>query len=416
MSFDITKATAGTSDFEILWNGDVIAVVQPTGPESLAFVVAGTGGTDRLGFRELATQNNYDGAYLDNIKLVAGEATDPGAPADPADPGAVNLIEAGDSGGYFEGTDGNDEFRGGAGLDVFNGGRGDDIYDGAGGSYNQVDYRGRAADYSFTRNPDGTVTISHPTQGTDVLKNIDGLWFNGEAKWYALDELADAGDGGGGSVEGIVFEAGDNGGYFEGTDGNDEFRGGAGLDVFNGGLGDDVYDGAGGSYNQVDYRGRAADYSFARNPDGTVTVAHPTDGTDTLKNINGLWFNGEAKWYALDDLAGPNSIGDVNVINAGDGGGYFVGTDGDDDFRGGAGNDTFVGGLGDDVYDGGSGGYDQLDLAGHLADYTFTRNADGSITASHARYGTDVLTNIDGLWIGEDNTWVSTSDLADSNV
>jgi hypothetical protein len=335
---------------------------------------------------------------------------------DPIDPNLVNVINAGDGGGFFSGTAGRDDFRGGAGRDVFNGGLGDDVYDGAGGDYNQVDFAGSAADYTFTRNTDGSVTVANAVWGTDVLRNIDGLWFSGEAKWYALQDLltndpTDPGDPTDPNQVNVV-NTGDGGGFFSGTDGKDDFRGGAGNDVFNGGLGDDVYDGAGGDYNQVDYAGAAADYTFTRNTDGTVTVTHPTFGTDTLKNIDGLWFNGEAKWYPLDELAGRVLVGGVNIINAGDRGGYFVGTDGDDDFRGGAGNDTFVGRLGNDVYDGGSGGYDQVDLAGRLQDYSFTRNPDGSITASHAEFGVDILKNIDGLWIGEEGTWVSTSDVA----
>ena len=294
---------------------------------------------------------------------------------------------------------------------MFNGGLGDDVYDGAGGYYNQVDFAGSAADYTFERNDDGSVTISNPVQGTDTLRNIDGLWFSGEAKWYALDDLVADLPTDPGAVN--IIEAGNRGGYFVGTDGKDDFRGGKGQDVFNGGLGDDVYDGAGGYYNQVDFAGSAADYTFERNDDGSVTVSNPVQGTDTLRNIDGLWFSGEAKWYPLDDLvaASPTDPGTVNIIEAGNRGGYFVGTDGKDDFRGGKGNDTFVGGKGDDVYDGGSGGYDQVDLMGRLSDYSFTANADGSITASHAEYGVDVLKNIDGIWVGEDNMWVSTDDL-----
>ena len=499
ISFDAKmRDNPQTSTVEILWNGDIIGKFDPGADwNSLNFEAVGTGGKDKLSFREEAKDNNKKGAFLDNVivapkdaqpqrytltgngdaniytdltmfpefidggggedvfkilaedtgysiaknadgynvitvkdqivaglknveKIVFTNATymldEAGnfvkdGPIDPVDPDTVNVIEAGDAGGYLVGTDGDDDFRGGPGKDTFFGGKGNDIYDGAGGDYNQVDFAGAAADYRFTRNADGSVTVIHPIEGTDTLRNIDGLWFYGEAKWYSLDSLVGKSPTDPNGVN--VIEAGDAGGYFVGTAGNDEFRGGAGKDTFFGGKGDDIYDGAGGDYNQVDYAGSASDYSFSRNADGTVTVAHTTEGTDVLKNIDGLWFYGEAKWYSLDSLVGksPTDPNGVNVIEAGDAGGYFVGTDGDDDFRGGAGNDTFVGGKGDDIYDGAGGAYNQVDLQGRFADYTFVKNDDGTLVASHAEYGEDILKNIDGIWVGEDSLWMSTNDL-----
>ncbi|MFC6658703.1 LamG-like jellyroll fold domain-containing protein [Roseibium salinum] len=319
---------------------------------------------------------------------------------------AVNIIETGDNGGYFTGTTDNDEFRGGAGTDTFHGGGGDDTYDGAGG-YNQVDFDGYREDYRITRNADGTVSFEHPVHGTDLLKNIDGIWFRDEAKWYALEDLAREP-----IPAGInIVDAGDSGGYFNGTRGDDDFRGGEGIDIFRGGEGDDVYDGAGGSYNQVDLDGARHDYTISRNDDGTVSFEHPAHGTDLMKNIDGVWFAGEARWYAMDDLA-PSPVPDgVNVIEAGDNGGYFEGTAGNDEFRGGAGVDVFHGGAGDDVYDGG-GAYNQVNLDGNRADYAFTANADGTLTASHVEYGQDVLKDIDGVWFGGDDQWVASDDLA----
>ncbi|MEQ8480377.1 MAG: DUF1929 domain-containing protein [Hoeflea sp.] len=406
VSLDKAAAEAVTAKVTIAGNATGPQTVTiPAGETSVALDVSFDGNDD----------DNPDQAITVSLSDIVN--ADPGATLsatatilddDEADV-PVNVIETGNKGGYFVGTDGNDDFRGGKGKDVFNGGLGDDVYDGAGGYYNQVDFAGLASDYTFERNDDGSVTVSNPVQGKDTLRNIDGLWFSGEAKWYALEDLVfDPGDPG--TVN--VIEAGNNGGYFTGTDGKDDFRGGAGKDVFNGGLGDDVYDGAGGYYNQVDFAGSASDYTFERNDDGSVTVSNPVQGKDTLRNIDGLWFSGEAKWYALEDLVtDPGDPGTVNVIEAGNNGGYFTGTDGKDDFRGGAGNDTFVGGKGDDVYDGGPGGYDQVDLIGKFSDYTFEKDADGAITASHAEYGIDVLKNIDGIWVGEDNMWVSTDDI-----
>ncbi|MBI1621518.1 Ig-like domain-containing protein [Aquamicrobium zhengzhouense] len=63
------------------------------------------------------------------------------------------------------------------GADLLRGTPGDDVIDGRDG----VDvFRIEAdwADVTITRNPDGTVTISHPDFGTDLLKNVELLRFN----------------------------------------------------------------------------------------------------------------------------------------------------------------------------------------------------------------------------------------------
>lgn len=320
-------------------------------------------------------------------------------------PGQVNIINASDAGGYLAGTSGDDDFRGGAGVDVFYGGKGDDLYDGAGGDYNQVDFNGAAAEYDFVLENDGSVTVTHPEYGKDVLTNIGGVWFGGEAKWYPLSDLVDTPPTGGVNV----IEADINGGYLGGTAEDDLFKGKAGNDVFYGGKGDDEYQGDDG-YNQVNYDGSAGDYQFTLNQDGSTTVTHPEYGTDTLKDIGGIWFRGEGKWYSTNELAIPEP-GTVFVVEATPEGGHLVGSAGDDEFRGGTGNDTFYGGKGDDIYKGGGGDYNQVDFDGKKSDYVFTKEADGSITASNAEYGNDILFDIDGVWFHGDGVWSSADDL-----
>ncbi len=46
----------------------------------------------------------------------------------------------------------------------------------------------------------------------------------------------------------------------------------------------------------------------------------------------------------------------------------------------------------------GTAEYDQVDYAGSLLDYTFTQNANGTVTVTHAQFGTDTLTSIEGFW------------------
>lgn len=335
-----------------------------------------------------------------------------------------NIITASDAGGYLRGTAGDDVFVGAGASDVFYGGRGDDVYDGGGGDYNQVDLDGALAEYTLTDNGDGSVTLSHPEYGTDTLTDIDGLWFYGEGRWYSLtDALAggNSGDPGGGDPGDGGQDPGDPADpaapitgtdgpdLLTGTAGDDTILAGGGRDVINGTSGNDTIDGQGGDYNQVDYEGALEDYTMTRNDDGTITVSHPQFGTDTLANIQGFWFKGEGRWYSADDATGPQGSGVTRTAT--DQGGYLTGSEGDDVFIGGAGNDTFYGGKGNDRYEGGADGYDQVDLDGGAADYTFTRNDDGTVTAASAEYGEDVLKDIDGIWFYGDAVWSSVDDL-----
>lgn len=388
--------TASSNDIEVYWNGDLVAkITSASGAwNTHIFEVEGTGGKDRLEFREPAGANDGGGSLIDSVVL---KAVGPEG----------NVIVAEPGGGYLEGTDGDDIFVGGNGLDVFYGGLGNDRYDGAGGDYNQVDYDGSASDYTFTLNDDGSITAEHSLYGTDILENIGGVWFTGEAAWYSVDDLVTSAPGGGTNV--IVAD--DAGGYLGGTAGDDEFRGGAGVDVFYGGEGNDRFIGGGGDYNQVDYDGAASDYTFTANDDGTITAQHAQYGTDVLEGIGGVWFYGEGKWYSTDDLvaSGPGNGG--QTFEADEAGGYLSGTDGDDLFIGKGGTDTFYGGLGDDTYRGG-GGYNQVNLDGGASDYIFTLNDDGSITSTNAQYGTDLLIDIGGIWFADEGKWYSVDDLA----
>ncbi|WP_271585163.1 Ig-like domain-containing protein [Bradyrhizobium sp. CCBAU 45389] len=76
LSFDARSRpgfTGSTCSIEVLWNGSVIATVPPGAAwETYDFKVVGTGGRDRLTFRELASQGSDGlGALYDNIELSA---------------------------------------------------------------------------------------------------------------------------------------------------------------------------------------------------------------------------------------------------------------------------------------------------------------------------------------------------------
>ncbi|KQU66712.1 hypothetical protein ASC75_08765 [Aminobacter sp. DSM 101952] len=93
------------------------------------------------------------------------------------------------------GTPGGDFLVGTAGDDVIRGGDNDSVKGGAGNDYligesgnTQVTYDGYAADYTFTLNNDGSITVSNPVYGVDTLIGIDSIWFADEQKWCFIHE------------------------------------------------------------------------------------------------------------------------------------------------------------------------------------------------------------------------------------
>ncbi|CZT36845.1 VCBS domain-containing protein [Rhizobium sp. 9140] len=75
----------------------------------------------------------------------------------------------------------------------------------------------------------------------------------------------------------------------------------------------------------------------------------------------------------------------------------FYGTDGDDFILGNAGDNILESRGGNDTVDGAQG-YDVLRLSGNAADYSFVKEADGSILMTSAHDGHDVLHNVEAVW------------------
>lgn len=309
-------------------------------------------------------------------------------------------------GNVYNGSLGDDVMSGTDANNVFIGERGDDVIDGNGGAYNQADYDGALSEYQFTQNANGTVTVTHPTWGTDTLTDIDGLWFSGESAWYSMADAVRLTEGGAGTPSGGVSIQ-DN--VYTGSAGDDVMTGTAANNVFIGNRGNDVINGNGGAYNQADYSGALSEYQFTQNANGSVTVTHPTWGTDTLIDIDGLWFAGEQAWYSIGDavnLTGGLTSGGGVTIN----GNIYTGTVGNDVMTGTVANNVFIGDRGNDVINGNGGGYNQVDFDGDLSEYEFTQNANGSVTVSHEIWGTDTLTDIDGFWFSGEQSWYSLED------
>lgn len=327
--------------------------------------------------------------------------------------GGLNHVYGTNGDDVLQGTDGNDQMHGRAGNDTFLGGKGDDQFLAAAGSYSEAELLGKSTDYTFTKNADGTVTAVHAEYGTKLMSNIYSAWFLEDSMWYTIDNLVEGidegGEGGGEGGEGATITGTDGDDYLVGTDGDDVIKAGDGVDGIYAGAGDDVIDGEGGDYNEVELLGNSTDYTFTKNEDGTVTAVHAEYGTKTLSNIDGVWFFGDETWSTVNALVGSGG-GEGggeggNTITGTDGDDYLVGTDGDDIILGGEGVDVMVGGKGNDTFDGGGGDYNQVNFLGSSADYTFTKNDDGSFTAEHAEYGKDILKEIDGVWFDGDAVW-----------
>jgi glucose/arabinose dehydrogenase len=189
-----------------------------------------------------------------------------------------------------------------------------------------------------------------------------------------------------------------------GTDGDDVMLGNGGEDDFYTSLGNDTIVGNAG-YDQVDYEGARDDYTFTRNGDGTITVVGALTGTDTLPDIDGFWFRGEARWYPVDEIflvPGEDIIGTP-------GNDQLLGTDADDTMIGNGGSDFFNESTGNDTIIGNAGEYDQVNYFGAREDYTFTQNADGTVTVVNTTSGTDTLTDIDGFWFNGSQQWLPLS-------
>ena len=284
-----------------------------------------------------------------------------------------------------------------------------DRFVGQAGVYDQVDYDGEPSDYSWVRNANGTVSVTNAAGITDTLTSIEGIWFRGSTEWQSIDELiemtaASGGGGNGGGGGGFI----DANGTITGRTGNDALVGSRGVqDIFYGDRGNDSFDGRGAEYDQVEYDGELREYTFVRNADGSVTASHATWGTDTLIDIDGLWFVREAAWYSVDDAVRLTADTPGFRLDADN---VWNGTPGNDVMRAEEGGWNFYGGTGNDRYVGRDDAYDQVNFDGGLDDWTFTQNDNGVIIARHDVWGTDRLVDIDGIWLAGDGVWMSTDD------
>ncbi|MEM8872833.1 MAG: putative Ig domain-containing protein [Planctomycetota bacterium] len=368
-----------------------------------------------------------------NDSIVGGSGDDilDGAEGD-------DTLEGGSNVDVLSGDAGADRLDGGSSNDTLIGGAGDDTLIGGGGTDDRAYYFGNFADYTVTKNGDGTYTVvdTRPgsPDGTDIVHDdVEYLYFNDVAFRTSDDTVVDQFDTNTlvGGVGGDRIDGQSNDDSIHGGQGNDTLIGGSSDDTLDGGEGDDeLYGDAGddtllasagndtlhgGNNNDVAvYTGSYTDYTVTPNGDGTTTVTDnrpgSPNGTDTVHDdVETLRFDDAtvrtSDGALIDDGSDviTGTSGD-DLIDGGNGGDTINGLGGNDTIAGGSGSDAIYGGAGDDDIDGGTGGdtleggagndtiaggdgTDFADYSGNFADYSVTNNGDGTWTVTDNRPG-----------------------------
>jgi len=294
--------------------------------------------------------------------------------------------------GIHAGNIGDNFLRGTSGDDILYGGLGNDVLLGNGGANNQVNYDGYLEEYSFRESANGRLIVTHATWGRDVLEDIDGLWFSDEAAWYSVEDAISL-------TAGLPRFRVDINGQLNGTLNNDRMIGTTGDEYFYGGLGDDFYQGVSG-FDQVAVDGYSDDFTFTIVDGRTITMSHDFWGTDTLRNIDGVWFGDEEQWYSIDALraiANDSEMGTGVLIN-----GVITGTNEVDDL--------LLGDNGDNVFYAGEAGQDRLNVDGDVIEWTFTENANSTVTMTHATWGENILDGIETILFGRSGLTFTVTD------
>ncbi|WP_210327727.1 calcium-binding protein [Aminobacter carboxidus] len=225
----------------------------------------------------------WDRSQVETLRLAAPYQPGTVAPAPYIPAAAPSDIIGTSAGEFLSGTTGNDVIRGGNNDSLY-GQAGNDYLIGEAGQ-TQVNYDGYAADYTFTLNADGSVTVSHPTYGVDTLIGIDSLWFSDEQKWCFIHEL----------VAGAPISIGTgNDSAFWGTPNGDTI-------VFTGGTGNYV-DGA-ASNDTIVFVGDVTEYRIqGQGVNFTVTRAATGEAVQ-FKNVEFLKFSSGPALAMADIIA-----------------------------------------------------------------------------------------------------------------
>lgn len=354
----------------------------------------GGSGSDRyIGFRDA-----YGSAFGDHLTAASFGSYIAGAAGNDTLQGGFGDDDLhGDEGSdLLLGAEGTDYLYGGDGADYLNGGAGSDSIDGGDG-FDEVTFSGSIGDYTFIRDSDGRLLATETSTGdVDGLINVESIHFAGSGSWHDVNDL----------VSDFGTEMADT--WLDGTSSRDNLFGLGGNDQLIGRQGDDLIHGGTGE-DQVVYLGASSNFALARASDGSITISDLTghEGTDTLVEIEAVYFQGDQLWFSLDALvADYGTTGDDA---------WLEGTGGNDNIYGLTGDDSLIGRDGDDRLIGGDG-FDQANYYGSSTDFSIVENLDGTFTITDlvGTEGTDTLDSIEALWFDGDQVWSSVGDALES--
>lgn len=275
---------------DYIYGGDGFDQVNIEGPSSaFTFSRAQDGAiivTDNLGQEGVDTLYDVEAVYFAGSsswhymsELIADYGTE----------GSDTWLEGTAQDDVIYGLDGDDVLVGRAGNDRLEGGAGDD----------QAIYVGDFADFIFTREADGSITVTDTVgaEGADTLIDVESVYFQASQTWAAINTL----------VADYGTELADT--WLEGTAGADTIYGLGGDDSLIGREGDDVLMGGDG-FDQANYNGASTSFVITTNPDGTISVADGVgnEGTDLLDSVEAIYFAADDVWMSLESLQGSGAF------------------------------------------------------------------------------------------------------------
>jgi Ca2+-binding RTX toxin-like protein len=365
-SFDYAKRSdskLGSDTIEVWWNGVKVGSVDPTSTtwSRAEFKVVGTGGTDRIEFREQADGKDNDsyGGLIDNASLVAssdgdliqgGSGNDEiagnggddviyGGAISTGKPHTVTLedndvIKAGDGNDTVYGNAGDDKLYGEAGDDTMSGGKGDDVMSGGEGNDKLTGDTGNDAMYGDAGNDSltGGKGDDHIDggKGDDILDGGSGddtiadVYGNNTVKGGSGFDTLDFSEAQSGVSVDLSKKMAQGKGFatsFEGIEAvagsafGDKLRGGKNADTLDGNAGDDWLRGLGGADEMTGGEGRDT-FAWERKDLGTGVDVITDFSKEDVLDLRGL-IKG-TKWSAADDIVaikddGTNAHVYVNV-------------------------------------------------------------------------------------------------------
>ena len=142
---------------------------------------------------------------------------------------------------------------------------------GRGGGVGQDTLRvdGDVFEWTYTEN-DGVLTMSHPTWGVNTLISVEWIEALRSGQTFTIAQAIT-------STNGLPAFRLDGDNVINDTPGNDVIPSQPGVQGFYGGLGDDTYQGT-NDFEQVNYDGTRAEYTFTQNANGSIRVSHPIWG------------------------------------------------------------------------------------------------------------------------------------------